>query len=1777
MKRSGLIVLLLSLLASVGLPSGANAEVVPVQNALFVAPDGDDDNPGTETLPFATLAKAQTVVRGLNDDMDGDITVYLRGGTYELADTLELTAQDSGTNGYYVNYKNYPHETPVLSGGRTITGWTIHDSMNNIWKADADDLETRQLYVDGQRAVRARSDAGLPGVLLPGQTKEDPVPNVALAANGATATASSTYSVDYPANAVIDGDRKGLNWGSGGGWNDATAGSFPDWVEVTFAGTKSITEINVFTLQDNIGSPIEPTLTTTHSLYGITDFTVQYDNGSGWTTIPDGNVTGNHNVWRNFRFPAVSTDKIRVSVSGAHNAYSRIVEIEAYQEKNEYLTKYDQILTSTGYTIPDASMQSWQNAADIELVYNFLWMQSFCPLDAIQANGGSTDLEVRDPCFSTLHYFWKEFLPNYIENAYELLDEEGEWYLNRATDTLYYKPRAGEVMNEVEVTAARLDKIVDAAGTLNDPVENIGFEGLIFAYAGWLLPNTQGFNNAQGDAYFRPLANPLDNVANDYWGLIPGNVSFSAARNIILERNTFTHLGATGLVFEEGSRNNRVTGNEFVDISGSGIRLGGIDWEDHHPADERRIVKGNRIENNYIHHTGEEYKGSFGIFGGYVQDTTIARNEISEIASGGISLGWGWGYRDLYEVPFVIERGGENVAEIMNNTPSVSRDNKIYSNHIHHVMQDVFDSGCIYMLGAQPGTIIYGNVLHDPLERWSAVYLDNGTRYVTVRENVIYYTHRPKVLATITNVGAYDNDVQYNYWGDSEHDADDPASYHENNWFWFFSGTAVNNRKIQNGNVPSYILDNAGIQPAYGDLLPGPNIDIALGKPAAAYKPNGSPATMPANAEADKAVDGSLDFRAQPSDTVAWTHQTDLRDNYTVDRVKLRFDDTFYATDYEIQVSSTDDNPLSFSTVLTVSSNTAAIREHPLSPVSARYVRVKITAQNGMQAAAIAELEIYGLPEYAIEPLPGVRAVEPQYDIALGKPAAAACTFAQTACTFVGGHELHHGNDGDPATWVQPQTAGYWTYEVDLGKIYNLHELNVHFASGGYPDDYEILVSATPGGGGFASVRTVTAPTAGDSVQRFDPVPARYVRIRTANSTDPMHIAELQAFEYNNLSYGKTGQAYWLDGSAATMQTGHDPGDALDGTAATSALAEPQVVQLYDNLALSRTAAAFYNNTDSSIGMHAGHEADKANDGNEATWAQATGNYEWTWQVDLGAVYNIDRVKLLFPNGAFATEYAVQVATTPGNANFATVKSVTGGTGGVANHAFTSASARYVRIKALKPDGPGQPGNQMGLAEVEVYETGALPIGTQTQYGWTYEADLGAVFENLKTIDVFMNRDSFSTQYSILTSKDGVQYTPGGTFGAGGGGLSPRDIPTVDARYVRIQSTKPNLSGDPGGQMELDDLRVRSVDYALLLSTQTDGTSGANNKYLYQTISENNSVTLQTGDIISYDVKLLTNADQIGAIDIVNSDGSRFRDLSGSVWKDQHNVSGRADADLRSRAYGKWYHRELTVPSAMNGKTPAKWLLAFENDSELELLEAMYNNIRVIRGGTTILEVYRDGHPTGHGWPSNDQLFAGSGYLADQQNGGLLNRDFYGYVQPVTAYFGRAAQEIQPDGGMINVALASQGTTAAASSVYDASYPAASVIDGDRRGLNWGSGGGWNDGTSNAYPDWVELSFGSARTIGEIAVFTLQDDLYNPAPPTSEMTFSLYGIVDFDVQYDDGTAWVTVPGGEIVGNDRVWNRLTFEPVETDKIRVRIHATTDNYSRITEIEAYEKTR
>jgi hypothetical protein len=127
------------------------------------------------------------------------------------------------------------------------------------------------------------------------------------------------------------------------------------------------------------------------------------------------------------------------------------------------------------------------------------------------------------------------------------------------------------------------------------------------------------------------------------------------------------------------------------------------------------------------------------------------------------------------------------------------------------------------------------------------------------------------------------------------------------------------------------------------------------------------------------------------------------------------------------------------------------------------------------------------------------------------------------------------------------------------------------------------------------------------------------------------------------------------------------------------------------------------------------------------------------------------------------------------------------------------------------------------------------------------------------------------------------------------------------------------------------------------------------------------------------------------------------------------------------------------------------------------------------------------------------------------------------------------------------------------------------VNNGDRAGMNWGAGSGWNDGTRNAWPDWVEVDFSGNKTLDRVVVYTLQDNATNPVEPTDSMTFTRFGVVDFDVQAWNGSAWVSL--GAVTNNNLVKRTVTFAPFTTDRIRIFVTRALGGYSHLTEVEAW----
>ena len=163
--RTALGGLALALCCLLALPAVAAARV-----RIWVSPHGDNGNPGTRAEPLRTLAAAQRAERrALRARPKSDVVVVLRGGTYRLKKPLRLSWRDSGRAGHTVAYRAYDGERPLISGASRVRGsaWKLYDREANIWRAQVG-TETRELYVNGKRATRARRATTRPGSGPPG-------------------------------------------------------------------------------------------------------------------------------------------------------------------------------------------------------------------------------------------------------------------------------------------------------------------------------------------------------------------------------------------------------------------------------------------------------------------------------------------------------------------------------------------------------------------------------------------------------------------------------------------------------------------------------------------------------------------------------------------------------------------------------------------------------------------------------------------------------------------------------------------------------------------------------------------------------------------------------------------------------------------------------------------------------------------------------------------------------------------------------------------------------------------------------------------------------------------------------------------------------------------------------------------------------------------------------------------------------------------------------------------------------------------------------------------------------------------------------------------------------------------------------------------------------------------------------------------------------------------------------------------------------------------------
>ncbi|WP_181416808.1 right-handed parallel beta-helix repeat-containing protein [Nitrospira lenta] len=497
--------------------------------------------------------------------MTNDITVVLRGGRYQLADTMRFDHRDSGMNGFQVIYRSFSGEHAELSGGHRITGWTT--AKNGLAQANVGSNRFRQLYVNGIRATRART------------------PNA-----------------------------------------------------------------------------------------------------------PE---------------------------------FSRLLR---WDEATQ------QIVTRPH------SIASWSDTPSVELIIMKQWTQNNLRVESFLERDEGLFIQPREPdrtkAFLGHLYLRLEAQSYYFENALELLDVPGEWYLRVPTEEVFYLPRGTEDLSQATVMAPHIEQLLDVRGAAGNPVHHLAFIGLTFEYAGWTEPSEEGFAVSQGDV--------IDHGTTPSSGRVTAAVNFTHAHHIQFERNTLQHLGGTGLVLHTGVTDVQVVGNRFRDLSGSGIVIDSL--LEKRTIDPRFVCQNILIANNLITDIGLDYRSSIGIFAGFVSNTSIEHNDIHDTPYTGISVGWGWTDAD-----------------------TLLGANRIVGNRIYRVMTTMADGAGIYTLSKQSGTIIQDNYIYDLLRSpWagnapiSAIYLDEGSSGITMANNALervplgIFLHRASGNTIVNTVGTYE-------------------------------------------------------------------------------------------------------------------------------------------------------------------------------------------------------------------------------------------------------------------------------------------------------------------------------------------------------------------------------------------------------------------------------------------------------------------------------------------------------------------------------------------------------------------------------------------------------------------------------------------------------------------------------------------------------------------------------------------------------------------------------------------------------------------------------------------------------------------------------------------------------------------------------------------------------------------------------------------------------------------------------------------------------------
>jgi len=325
-----------------------------------------------------------------------------------------------------------------------------------------------------------------------------------------------------------------------------------------------------------------------------------------------------------------------------------------------------------------------------------------------------------------------------IENAYELINEEGEWYFNNKTKVLYLKPPKG-FTRDSKVIYPKLKTLVKLDGQLYNPIENIIIKNLHFRYNnGDKVSFTASYPAAS--VYTRPKKGE-------------GALQINAGKNIWIENNSLKYIGNDALNFDLTGQNITINANSFETVSStaisivqSNLKLPKTWYDEITPENKDKMFKNIVVSNNYLHNISDgNFRFADGIaYSELVKNILITHNEIDGVAGCPIRNSWRYGAIEGGHAQGVIYSWNKSQNHVNKEfhdfaALSLSCANGLIPNSIHHnyiigIGRDPRNIP-VYLDVHVSNTDVYNNVMMDITKAESRIFGPFWVYFVGSRDN----------------------------------------------------------------------------------------------------------------------------------------------------------------------------------------------------------------------------------------------------------------------------------------------------------------------------------------------------------------------------------------------------------------------------------------------------------------------------------------------------------------------------------------------------------------------------------------------------------------------------------------------------------------------------------------------------------------------------------------------------------------------------------------------------------------------------------------------------------------------------------------------------------------------------------------------------------------------------------------------------------------------------------------------------------------------------------